>query len=127
VGYVRWHDTERTQSTSQKDVTLVIIEDDLPDPENLSLGEPMNESYGAICAMLTEHMVDAERLNRWLMGLMLVALDHCEASTLDIADALETIPAMTHADMAIAGFDSMNTLVGLVKEKKVKRGRRSQG
>jgi len=129
VGYVRWYDTERTQGTPQEDVTTVIIDqDDLPDPENLSLGEPMNESYGAICAMLSEHMVDAERLNRWLMGLMLVALDHCDASTLHIADALETIPAMTHADMAIAGFDSMNTLVGLVKEqKKAKRGRRSQG
>lgn len=127
MGYVRRYDTERTQGTSQAG-TLVIIDDEMPDPENLSLGEPMNESYGAICAMLTEHMVDAERLNRWLMGLMLVALDHCDASTLDIADALETIPAMTHADMAIAGFDSMNTLVGLVKEqKKAKRGRRSQG
>jgi len=35
---------------------------------------------------------------------------------------------MTHSDMAIAGFDSMNTLVGLVKEqKKAKRGRRTQG
>jgi len=73
VGYVRRYDTERTQGTSQAG-TLVIIDDDMPDPDNLSLGEPMNESYGAICAMLSEHMVDAERLNRWLMGLMLVAL-----------------------------------------------------
>lgn len=107
---------------------MIIDEDDLPDPENLSLGEPLNDSYGAICAMLSEHIVDAERLNRWLMGLMLVALNHCEATELDVADALETIPAMTHADMAIAGFDSMNTLVGIVKgTQKAKRGRRTKG
>lgn len=107
---------------------MIIGEDDLPDPDELSLGEPQNESYGAICAMLSEHIVDSERLNRWLMGLMLVALNHCDATTLDISDALETIPAMSHADMAIAGFDSMNTLVGIAKgTKKVKRGRRSQG
>ena len=106
----------------------MIDEDDLPDPEELSLGEPQNESYGAICAMLSEHIIDADRLNRWLMGLMLVALDHCKVSELHISDALETIPAMSHADMAIAGFDSMNTLVGIVKDgKKGKRGRRAQG
>jgi hypothetical protein len=33
---------------------------------------------------------------------------------------------MSHSDMAISGFDSMNTLVGLYKQQgKVKRGRRN--
>lgn len=106
----------------------MITDDDLPDPDELSLGEPQNESYGAVCAMLSEHMVDAERVNCWLLGLMLVSLDDCDASDLDISDALSVIPAMSHADMAIAGFDSMNTLVGMVKSgRKGKRGRRAEG
>jgi|DEB0MinimDraft_3_1074331.scaffolds.fasta_scaffold13492_4 hypothetical protein len=106
---------------------MIIDDDDLPDPDELSLGEPHNESYGAVCGMISEHIIDADRLNRWLMGLMLVALDHCDASELDISDALETIPAMSYADMGIAGFDSMNTLVGVVKRERAKRGRRQKG
>ena len=104
----------------------MIDEDDLPDPEQISLGEPMNDSYGAICAMLTEHMVDADRLNRWLIGLMLVALHDADASDVPLVDALEVVTTMNYADMAIAGFDSMNTLVGLLKKER-HRGRRQKG
>jgi len=104
----------------------MIDADDLPDPESISLGEPLNESYGAICAMLTEHMVDADRLNRWLIGLILVALDHIDASDVPLVDALEVVSEMNYADMAIAGFDSMNTLVAVVKKER-ERGRRKKG
>lgn len=104
----------------------MIESDDLPDPEQISLGEPLNESYGAICAMLTEHMVDADRLNRWLIGLMLVALHDADASDVPLVDALEVVSDMNYADMAIAGFDSMNTLVGLMKKER-QRGRRQKG
>jgi predicted outer membrane lipoprotein len=104
----------------------MIESDDLPDPEQISLGEPLNESYGAICAMLTEHMVDADRLNRWLIGLMLVALHDADASDVPLVDALEVVSDMNYADMAIAGFDSMNTLVGLIKKER-QRGRRQKG
>jgi len=106
----------------------VIDEDDEFDISELSVGAPQNDSYGAICAMLTEHMVDAERLNRWLLGLMIVSLHDIGALDVDIADGLEAISVMSHGDMAISGFDSMNTLVGLYKQQgKVKRGRRTQG
>jgi hypothetical protein len=100
-------------------------DDDLPDPDDISLGEPHNESYGAITAMLSEHMIDAERTNRWLLGLMFVAIDHCDLSELDIGDALSLIPEMTHADRAQAGFDAMNTLVGAYR-RKGQRVRRTQ-
>lgn len=105
-----------------------MIDDDDFDISELSDGAPQNDSYGAICAMLTEHMVDAERLNRWLLGLMVVSLYDIGALDVDVADGLEAISAMSHADMAISGFDSMNTLIGLYKKQgKVKRGRRTQG
>jgi hypothetical protein len=107
---------------------MMIDDDDLPDWEDLSIGEPMNDTYGAVCAMLTEHMVDAERLNRWLLGLMIASLHSCDGLELHLDDALSTVQVMSHADMAIAGFDTMNSLVGIVKqERKAKRGRRSQG
>lgn len=100
----------------------MIDEDDYPDFENISIGEPQNDSYGAVTAMLTEHIVDAERLNRWLLGLMIVSLHEIDALDITLHDALEAITAMNHADMAISGFDSMNTLVGITKGRK-KRGR----
>lgn len=103
----------------------MIDEDDYPDFENISIGEPQNDSYGAVTAMLTEHIVDAERLNRWLLGLMIVSLHEIDALDITLHDALEAITAMNHADMAISGFDSMNTLVGITKNRKQKRGRRS--
>jgi len=105
---------------------VILDEDDLPDPEHISLGEPLNDSYGAICAMLTEHMVDADRLNRWLIGLMIVALHDTDSGDVPLVDALEVVTTMNYADMAIAGFDSMNTLVGLVKKER-QRGRRQKG
>ena len=105
-----------------------MIDDDDFDLTELSVGAPQNDSYGAICAMLTEHMVDTERLNRWLLGLMIVSLHDIGALDVDVADGLEAISMMSHSDMAISGFDSMNTLVGLYKQQgKVKRGRRTQG
>lgn len=104
----------------------MIDDDDFFDLRELSVGAPHNDSYGAICAMLTEHMVDAERLNRWLLGLMIVSLHDIGGLDLELADALEAITAMSHADMAISGFDSMNTLIGMYRQQgKVKRGRRT--
>ncbi len=107
----------------------MIIDDDGDefDLENLSLGAPHNDSYGAICGMLSEHMVDDERLTRWLLGLMIVALHDCDGLDIELTDALEAITMMSHADMAISGFDSMNTLVGMMRREKVKRGRRTKG
>ena len=105
---------------------MMLDEYDMPDPDHISLGEPLNESYGAICAMLTEHIVDAERLNKWLIGLMMIALDHADALDVSLVDALEAVSSMSEADMAIAGFDSMNTLTGLA-QKGGRRGRRSKG
>lgn len=105
-----------------------IFDDEMPDFDEISIGEPLNDSYGAVCAMLTEHIVDADRLNRWLLGLMIVSVHEANASDLTLTDALETITVMSHADMAVAGFDSMNTLVGIIKhERRKKRARRSQG
>ena len=127
MGHVRRHDTERTQVPSTQDEqSMIIDDDDLPDLDDLSLGSPHNESYGAICAMLTEHMVDSERLNRWLLGLMIVSLHDCDALGIELNEALSAVTMMNYSDMAISGFDSMNTLVGITKAKK-KRGRRPQG
>ena len=61
-----------------------MIDDDDFDLTELSVGAPQNDSYGAICAMLTEHMVDAERLNRWLLGLMIVSLHDIGALDVDV-------------------------------------------
>lgn len=97
-------------------------DDDFPDLDDLSIGEPQNDSYGAVCSMLTEHIVDSERLNRWLLGLMIVSLHELDALHISLHDALEAIASMNYSDMAISGFDSMNTLVGVTKGKK-KRGR----
>lgn len=97
-------------------------DDDFLQLDELSIGEPQNDSYGAVCAMLTEHIVDAERLNRWLLGLMIVSLHEVDALDISLHNALEAITMMNHADMAISGFDSMNTLVAITKGKK-KRGR----
>lgn len=105
----------------------MIDEDDFPDFEHISIGEPNNDSYGAITAMLSEHIVDAERLNRWLLGLMIVSLHDLDALDITLHDALEAITAMSHADMAISGFDSMNTLVGMMRRERAKRGRRQKG
>lgn len=105
----------------------MIDEDDFPDFEHISIGEPNNDSYGAITAMLSEHIVDAERLNRWLLGLMIVSLHDLDALDITLYDALEAISAMSHADMAISGFDSMNTLVGMMRRERAKRGRRQKG
>lgn len=106
----------------------MIDDDGFFDLTEMSVGAPHNDSYGAICAMLTEHMVDAERLNRWLLGLMIVSLHDIGGLDLELADGLEAITAMSHADMAISGFDSMNTLIGMYRQQgKVKRGRRTQG
>lgn len=104
----------------------MIDDDEMPDFDDISIGEPLNESYGAVCGMLSEHIVDADRLNRWLLGLMIVSLHEVDATEVPLAEALETITVMSHADMAIAGFDSMNTMVRMVREeRKRKRGRRS--
>lgn len=101
--------------------------DEFPFLDLESIGTPQNETYGATCAMLTEHMVDPERLNRWLLGLMVVSLHNCDALQIDLSEALDAITTMNYADMAITGFDSMNTLVGLALDgKREKRGRRSQ-
>lgn len=97
-------------------------DDEFPDLDDLSIGEPQNDSYGAVCGMLTEHIVDPDRLNRWLLGLMIVSLHEVDALDITLHDALEAITMMSHADMAISGFDSMNTLVGITKGRK-KRGR----
>lgn len=97
-------------------------DEEFPDLDDLSIGEPQNDSYGAVCGMLTEHIVDSERLNRWLLGLMIVSLHEVDALDITLRDALEAITMMSHADMAISGFDSMNTLVGITKGRK-KRGR----
>lgn len=97
-------------------------DDDFLQLDELSIGEPQNDSYGAVCAMLTEHIVDADRLNRWLLGLMIVSLHEVDALDISLHDALEAITMMNYSDMAISGFDSMNTLVGITKGKK-KRGR----
>ncbi len=97
-------------------------DDDFLQLDELSIGEPQNDSYGAVCAMLTEHIVDADRLNRWLLGLMIVSLHEVDALDISFHDALEAITMMNYSDMAISGFDSMNTLVGITKGKK-KRGR----
>ena len=105
----------------------MIDEDEFPDFEHISIGEPNNDSYGAVTAMLAEHIVDAERLNRWLLGLMIVSLHDLDALDITLHDALEAITAMSHADMAISGFDSMNTLVGMMRRERVKRGRRQKG
>lgn len=105
---------------------MMIDEYDMPDPEHISLGEPLNETYGAVCAMLTEHIIDADRLNKWLIGLMVIALERSEALDVPLVDALEAVSSMNHADMAIAGFDSMNTLTGLA-QKGGRRGRRAKG
>lgn len=102
----------------------MIDEDDFPDFEHISIGEPNNDSYGAVTAMLSEHIVDAERLNRWLLGLMIVSLHDLDALDITLHDALEAITAMSHADMAISGFDSMNTLVGMMRRERTKRGKR---
>jgi len=107
---------------------MIDEDDDWFDLFELSSGAPNNDSYGAICAMLTEHMVDAERVNRWLLGLMVVSLHDIGALDVGLVDGLEAISAMSPADTAIAGFDSMNTLIGLFKQQgKVKRARRTQG
>lgn len=105
----------------------VFDDDDFPDFEELSIGEPHNDSYGAICGMLTEHIVDADRLNRWLIGLMVVALKEVDALDIELRDALEAIETMNYSDMAISGFDSMNTLVGITKQNRKRRGRRTEG
>lgn len=101
-----------------------LFDDEFPDLDDLSIGEPQNDSYGAVTAMLTEHIVDAERLNRWLLGLIIVSLHECDALHIELRDALEAITMMNHSDMAISGFDSMNTLVGITKRKN-KRGKRT--
>jgi len=101
----------------------VIESDDFPNFDDLSIGEPHNDTYGAVCGMLSEHIVDADRLNRWLLGLMIVSMHELEALDITLTDALEAITMMSHADMAISGFDSMNTIVGITKNGKRKRGR----
>lgn len=100
----------------------MIDEDDFPDFNSLSIGEPLNESYGAVCAMLTEHMVDTERLNRWLMGLILVTQKEAGVLDIPLEDAMLATVAMSEADMAIAAFDSLNAVVGVVKKGR-RRGR----
>lgn len=101
--------------------------DDFPDFDDLSIGEPQNDSYGAVCAMLTEHIVDADRLNRWLLGLMIVSMHELEALDITLHDALEAITMMNHSDMAISGFDTMNTIVGLSKHGKNRKRGRTKG
>jgi hypothetical protein len=103
----------------------VMNDDDLPDFEMLSLGEPHNESHGAICAMLTEHVVDERRLNLWLVGLMVVSLHHSDALDVELSEALEAVQVMSEADMAVSAFEMMNTLMGLASQKRQRRGRRS--
>lgn len=105
----------------------VFDEDDFPDFEELSIGEPHNDSYGAVCGMLTEHIVDADRLNRWLLGLMIVSLHEVDGLNIELRDALEAITLMNYSDMAISGFDSMNTLVGITKQNRKRRARRTEG
>ena len=102
-------------------------EDEFPDFEELSVGEPQNDSYGAVCGMLTEHIVDPDRLNRWLLGLMIVSLHELDALDITLRDALDAITMMNYSDMAISGFDSMNTLVGVTKQARKRRGRRTEG
>jgi hypothetical protein len=98
-------------------------DDDFPDFDDLSIGEPLNDSYGAVCAMLTEHMVDAERLNRWLIGLILVTQKECGLLDIPLEEAMIAITCMSEADVAIAAFDSLNAVVGEVKKGR-RRGRK---
>jgi hypothetical protein len=100
----------------------VIAEDDFPDLNLLSIGEPLNESYGAVCAMLSEHMVDTERLNRWLIGLILVAQKEAGVLDIPLEHAMIATVAMSEADIAIAAFDALNAIVTVAKKGK-RRGR----
>ena len=100
----------------------MIEEDDFPNLDELSIGEPLNESYGAVCAMLTEHMVDSERLNRWLIGLILITQKEAGLLDVPLEDAFLATTVMSEADIAIAAFDSLNAIVGEVKKGR-RRGR----
>jgi hypothetical protein len=99
--------------------------DGFHDVEGGWIGEPNNETNGAIVAMLQEHVIDHETSNKWLLGIMLIAVNKIGASRVDVEDALSVVPSMTSSQVAIAGFEAMNVLMMHV-EKGAKRGRRSQ-
>lgn len=89
------------------------------------IAQPNNETNGAIVAMLQEHAIDHETSNKWLLGIMLIAVNKVGASRVDLEEALSIVPSMTSSQVAIAGFEAMNVLMSQV-EKGGKRGRRTQ-
>jgi hypothetical protein len=99
--------------------------DDFDDASGGWIGQPNNETNGAIVAMLQEHVIDHETSNKWLLGIMLIAINKVGASRVDLEEALSVVPSMTSSQVAIAGFEAMNVLMHQV-EKGQKRGRRSQ-
>jgi len=131
MGHVRRDDTIGT-STDEKG-NVMIMDDDFFDwfneierPSVGHIGEPNNETNGAIVAMLQEHVIDFETSSKWLLGILLIAVNKSGAGRVDIIDALKVVPSMTSSQVAIAGLESLNMLMLHVEEKGSKRGRRTQ-
>ena len=131
MGHVRWHNTVGT-STHEKGIVMIMDDDffdwfnEIEHPLVGHIGEPNNETNGAIVAMLQEHVIDYETSSKWLLGILLIAVNKSGASRVDIIDALIVVPSMTSSHVAIAGFEALNVLMAHVEEKGSKRGRRTQ-
>jgi len=89
------------------------------------IGTPHNESRKAIIAMLQEHAIDYECTSKWLVGILLIAVDKLGESVAPIEEQLEVARSLSSSDMAIIGFEAVNTLMSKAQNGG-KRGRRSQ-
>lgn len=89
------------------------------------IGTPNNETNGAIVAMLQEHAIDHDTTSKWLLGIMLIAVNKLGMSRVDIEDALIVVPSMTPSQVAVAGFETMNIIMSSFDDRG-RRGRRTQ-
>ena len=89
------------------------------------IGVPINETDGAIIAMLAEHCVDYEDTSKWLLGILVIAIDKLGGTINDLAYELGRIPTLTSSEVAIEGLNKMSMLLELL-DKERKRGRRTK-
>jgi hypothetical protein len=86
------------------------------------VGVPTNDTGAAIEAMLHEYVLDHETAARWLVGCLMIAMDHVGRSKVDVADALSTVASLTPCELSVVGFEKINVLLGEVDaRKKVRR------
>ena len=88
------------------------------------IGVPINDTDGAIIAMLAEHCVDYEETSKWLLGILIIAIEKMGA-TIDMPFELHRVAGLTSSEVAIEGLNKMSLLLQLLEGAK-KRGRRTQ-